>query len=86
MLFVNFLPRKLMGHRWIREDELHCPFCLIEQDKNVVHYLWNMTNNTAELNIICDHCKKTLRLRQTSLGFLILRKYLKHYKRKDNGK
>jgi hypothetical protein len=39
-----------------------------------------MTNNVAELNVICDDCKNTLRLKQTNLGFLILRKYEKHYK------
>jgi hypothetical protein len=75
-----------MGHQWIRNDELNCPFCLKIQDKDVIHYLWNMSNNVTELNTICDHCKKTLRLRQTNLGFLILRKYVKHYKPKQNGK
>ena len=71
-----------MGHRWIRNDELNCPFCLKEQKVEVIHYLWNMTSNVAELNVICDYCKKTLRLRQTNLGFLILRKYDKFHNRK----
>ena len=74
-----------MGHKWIRNDELNCPFCLKEQKAEVIHYLWNMTSNVAELNIICDHCKKTLRLRQTNLGYLILRKYEKHYKPNRKG-
>ena len=75
-----------MGYKWIRNDELFCPFCLKEQDKDVIHYLWNMSTNISELNIVCEDCKKTLRLKQTNLGFLILRKYLKHYKRINNGK
>lgn len=75
-----------MGHRWIRKDELDCPFCFKGQKTEVIHYLWNMTNNVAELNVICDYCKKTLRLKQTNLGFLILRKYEKHYKPNRKGK
>jgi hypothetical protein len=74
-----------MGYKWIRNDELNCPFCLKEQKAEVIHYLWNMTSNLAELNIICDDCKKTLRLRQTNLGYLILRKYEKHYKPNHKG-
>lgn len=62
-----------MGLKWIRENDLHCPYCNHEHGDELDMYLYKSKNEHA-LHYPCDNCKLAFAIRPTNLGFIKLYK------------
>jgi len=62
-----------MGVKWIREDDLRCPYCGFTHTDELEMYLYESGNEFA-LHYPCDKCKLTFAIRTTHTGFIKLYK------------